>query len=168
MFNLRNWATPITIGSFIISALSGVILFFHLNIGMMKPAHEWLSWFMILGVALHLVTNWRAFTNYFKKRIPLAIIGTFALLTVLSFFSLGGGDEGGKGNTRATSMKSMRLLQNTPVTLLAQIDNSTPEALIERLKAGGINVENAEQKLSDIAKANQTDPQKLLQMVINE
>ena len=88
MFNLRSWATPITIGSFVISAISGVILFFHLNIGLMKPAHEWLSWFMILGVAMHVFTNWRAFLQYFKKPIPLAVIGVFLLLTVLSFFSL--------------------------------------------------------------------------------
>ncbi|MEZ5476590.1 MAG: DUF4405 domain-containing protein [Thiolinea sp.] len=60
MFTLRNWATPITIGSFIISAITGVLIFFHINIGLVKPAHEWLSWFMILGVAMHLVINWRA------------------------------------------------------------------------------------------------------------
>ena len=165
MFNLRSWATPITIGSFVISAISGVILFFHLNIGLMKPAHEWLSWFMILGVAMHVFTNWRAFLLYFKKPIPLAVIGVFLLLTVLSFFSLGSGGEGKGGGTRQTAMKSMKLLQSAPITMIAQMAKSSPDALIERLKAKGITVENAGQTLAEIAKNNKRKPQDLLSIV---
>lgn len=165
MFNLRSWATPITVGSFVISAISGVILFFHLNIGLMKPAHEWLSWFMILGVGMHLVINWRAFILYFKKPIPLAVMGIFLLLTVLSFFSLGGGGKGEGGNTRQTAMKSMRLLQSAPVTMIAQLSKSTPESLIARLKEKGITVDNAGQTLADIAKSNNKKPRDLLSIV---
>ena len=98
MFNLRSWATPLTIGSFIISALSGIILFFHWDIGMMKPAHEYLSWFLVLGVIMHIIINWRPMLVYFKKPIPLTIIGIFIILTALSFATLGesSGDHGGK------------------------------------------------------------------------
>ena len=94
-------------------------------------------------------------------------MGVFVLLTVLSFFSFSGG-EGGKGGMRATAMKSISLLENAPVTVLAEVNNSTPEALIEILKGQGITVENAEQDLSEIAEENQKDPMQLLQLIINQ
>ena len=166
MLNLRNWATPITVGSFIISAISGVILFFHLNIGMMKPAHEWLSWFMILGVALHVFTNWHSFKQYFKKPIPLAVISVFVILTALSFFTVGQDDkEGGRKNFRATANQSMQLLQSTPVYLIAQIAKTTPEAMIERLTSQGMKVENAAQNLVEIAGSNNRNVRELLMIV---
>ena len=84
------------------------------------------------------------------------------LLTVLSFFSLGGGGEGKGGGTRQTAMKSMRLLQSAPITMIAQMTKSSPDAIIERLKAKGITVANADQTVAEIAKSNQRKPQDLL------
>lgn len=40
----RNWATPLTIGSFLLMAVTGLLMFFHLDTGLNKAAHEWLGW----------------------------------------------------------------------------------------------------------------------------
>jgi hypothetical protein len=166
MFSLRSWATPITIGSFVISALSGVILFFHWNIGMMKPAHEYLSWFLIVGVAMHIVINWRSMLGYFKKPIPLAIIGTFFVLTALSFFTFGGNSPAGGGKNMKVAMKSFELLQSAPVTTIAQLSNVAPSTLTERLKAKGIVVESADQTLNNIAQSNDLNGLEVLSILI--
>ena len=52
--------------------LSGIFLFFHLGQSYFHSMHEWLSMVLILPFVLHLLKNWRAFTNYFR-RTPMAI-----------------------------------------------------------------------------------------------
>jgi hypothetical protein len=42
-----NWATPLTIGTFTLMAVTGMLMFFHADIGLNKTAHEWLGWVMI-------------------------------------------------------------------------------------------------------------------------
>ena len=165
MFSLRNWATPLTIGSFIISALSGIIIFFHINIGLVRPAHEWLSWFMILGVGLHLALNWRSFKSYLKKPVPLAVIGLFAVLTVASLLPLNGGANEG-GNPRVASLKVLRLMESAPITLVAEMTRTSPDALLEQLKAKGIQIDNAQQTVSEVARNNQKQPVQLLSMML--
>ncbi len=162
MFSLRAWATPITVGSFLISALSGVILFFHLNIGLMRPAHEWLSWFMILGVGMHLVINWRPFLQYFKRPIPLAVMGAFVLVTALSFMSLGGEQGSSK---MGTAMKTMNLLQNAPISALTELTNLSADGIAERLTSAGIEVTTTDTSLADLAKSQDREAHELLAII---
>jgi cytochrome b561 len=49
----REWATPLTIGSFGLMATTGILMFFHLDSGLNKTAHEWLGWVMVAVVAAH-------------------------------------------------------------------------------------------------------------------
>ena len=49
----RDWITPITMGAFGLLAVTGVLMFFHLDSGLNEAAHEWLSWVLLGGVALH-------------------------------------------------------------------------------------------------------------------
>jgi len=164
MFNLRSWATPITIGSFIISALSGVILFFHWNIGLMKPAHEYLSWFLVLGVAMHIVINWRPMLNYFKKPIPLTVISVFVILTALSFFTLG--NVNGVGKHNKMGVKTTELLKSAPITMIAQLSEVSPDKLTQRLEAAGIAVLSTDQTIMNIAKSNNLNTQQVLSVLI--
>lgn len=39
-FRLKTWAGPLTIGSFVVIAGTGILMFFHLNVGVVKLAHE--------------------------------------------------------------------------------------------------------------------------------
>lgn len=53
----REWATPLTMGAFGLLAVTGVLMFFHLDTGLNKQAHEWLGWVLLIGVSLHLAAN---------------------------------------------------------------------------------------------------------------
>ena len=45
----KTWAGPLTIGSFVLMAVRGILMFLHLNIGAMKLAHEWLELLFVTG-----------------------------------------------------------------------------------------------------------------------
>ncbi|NTW88848.1 MAG: DUF4405 domain-containing protein, partial [Desulfobulbaceae bacterium] len=79
---LKSWATPLIIATFIISAVTGVLIFFHQESGLIKPVHEWLSWALVTGGVLHTVANWKSFTNYFSRKAALAIISTGLIITI--------------------------------------------------------------------------------------
>ena len=90
----RAWITPLVMGAFLLSATTGVLMFFHLDTGLNKTAHEWLSWAMLGGVVLHALLNLPAFKRYFTQTTGRVVMGAFALVLALSFLSLGG--KGGK------------------------------------------------------------------------
>ena len=92
----RPWITPVVIGAFFLSAVTGVLMFFHLDSGLNKTAHEWLSWAMVIGVTLHLLLNVAAFKRYFTQTTGRVVIGLFVTVLALSFIPAGGeGSEPG-------------------------------------------------------------------------
>ena len=94
MSNIRAWATPLTIGAFLLSGVTGILMFFHLDSGLNKAAHEWLSWALVAGVGLHLAANFRAFKGYLKRPRAMAVVAAFAVLLGVSFLPLAGEGRG--------------------------------------------------------------------------
>jgi len=133
MSTLRKWATPTTMGAFVLLAVTGVLMFFHLDSGLNKTAHEWLGWALLAGVAAHVAVNFRAFKTYFKKPLALGIMGVFAAVLALSFIPAG---QGG----------------GSPVVLVMQTLNGAP---IEAVIALGGDVEAGFARLADAGIAAQ-------------
>lgn len=94
---LRKVATPLTVGSFVIMGVTGVLMFFHLDGKLNETVHEWAGWALLAGVLAHLVVNWRAFSTYFKRPLARTIMGAGVLVLALSFLppSLLGAQGGG-------------------------------------------------------------------------
>jgi len=88
---MRKWATPLTVGSFLVMGVTGTLMFFHLDSGLNKTVHEWAGWAMLLGVGAHLAINWRAFMGYFKRPVALGVMGAGALALAISFVPAGQG-----------------------------------------------------------------------------
>ncbi len=86
----RPWITPLVMGSFTLSGVTGVLMFFHLDSGLNKAAHEWLSWVMLAGVGLHVLLNWNPFKRYLSQVTARWVLGASALVLGLSFVPLGG------------------------------------------------------------------------------
>ncbi|WP_424939575.1 DUF4405 domain-containing protein [Aliiroseovarius sp. S253] len=93
MSTLRKWATPLTVGSFLVMGVTGTLMFFHLNTMVGKVIHEWAGWLMLVGVGAHIVINWRALTIYFKRPLALWIMGVGAALTIATLLPIGGAVE---------------------------------------------------------------------------
>ena len=140
----RPWITPLVMGAFLLSAVTGVLMFFHLDSGLNKVAHEWLSWAMVIGVTLHVLLNMPAFKRYFTQTTGRVVMGVFAAVLALSFIPAGGagGDPGFAPPVRA--------LAKAPITVLAQVAGTSPEDLKAQLQAQGLTVTSDQQSVADL------------------
>ncbi|KRS16534.1 DUF4405 domain-containing protein [Roseovarius indicus] len=90
MTQMRKWATPLTMGVFLLMAVTGILMFFHLDMGLNKAAHEWLGWVMVAGVGAHLAVNARAFLSHLRKPLARGIMGAMVAVLALSFVPMAG------------------------------------------------------------------------------
>lgn len=82
---LRAWATPLTIASFAIMAVTGLLMFLRLDMGAHKPLHEWAGLVFVAAVTLHLALNWRPFRLHLRRTLPRALIAlALAALVIAS------------------------------------------------------------------------------------
>jgi hypothetical protein len=143
MSSLRKYATPLTIGSFLLMTVTGILLFFHLNTTFNKVAHEYLGLVMVAAVVLHMVLNWRAFTTYFKKPLALGLMGVFVVALALSFVPT-------SGTQGRPEFAVVDVAMNTPIQDLAPMLGTDAGGLIARLTEMGIEA-TAQQSLTDLA-----------------
>lgn len=128
----RDWITPITMGAFGLLAVTGVLMFFHLDSGLNEAAHQWLSWVLIGGVALHAAVNWPGLKRHLAGWRGRAAMALFAVLLAASFLPLGGQGE-------PPFVPPLRTLADAPLPVLAQVARTTPEQLRERLQRAGVS-----------------------------
>ncbi|HEX5277072.1 MAG TPA: DUF4405 domain-containing protein [Fluviicoccus sp.] len=152
----REWATPLAAGAFLLVAATGVLMFFHLDSGLNKEAHEWLSWALLAGVGLHVTSNLSAFKRHLAGRRGQAFLGVFALLLALSFIPL---EEEGE---EKPFMAPVRALAGAPIATLAQVANTTPETVMQRLQAAGFKASAATQSVSDLTGKDPGDQMRAL------
>jgi hypothetical protein len=145
----RSWITPLVIGAFSLSAVTGVLMFFHLDSGLNKAAHEWLSWAMVIGVALHALLNLPAFKRYFTQTTGRAVIGLFVLVLALSFIPAGGKSGGEPGFA-----PPVRALAKAPISVLAQVAGTSTDDVKARLQAQGLTVTSDQQSVADLVGAD--------------
>lgn len=140
----RNWVTPITAGAFLLSGVTGVLIFFHLETGANKFMHEWLSWVLLAGTALHVVANFAGFKFHLASLRGQMLIGVFALALLVSFIPVGNRlDE-------PPFIPPIRALAQAPLTTLALVANVTPEEMREKMIKEGLQPTSDQQSLSDL------------------
>ena len=140
----RDWITPITTGAFLLTAVTGVLLFFHAATGLNKEVHEWISWIFLIGAILHLALNFGPFKKYLKQRKGQVLMGTFVLLLALSFIPAGEEHHG------SPFVPPIKALAQVPLATLAQVAQTSPEQLRERLSNKGIRVNSNQQSISEL------------------
>ncbi|MDQ7746564.1 DUF4405 domain-containing protein [Hydrogenophaga pseudoflava] len=141
----RPWITPVVMGAFLLSAVTGVLMFFHLDSGLNKTAHEWLSWAMVIGVGLHVLLNMPAFKRYLKQTTGRVVIGAFTVVLALSFIPAGGSSGSEPGFA-----PPVRALAKAPITVLAQVAGTSTEDVKAQLQAQGLTVTSDQQSVADL------------------
>ncbi|CUH75149.1 DUF4405 domain-containing protein [Tropicibacter naphthalenivorans] len=131
--SLRKWATPLITGAFLLMAVTGTLMFFHLEVGLTKPVHEWAGWLLVGAAAFHIAMNWRAFTCYFKRPLALAVmgIGAVTLAVTLLMPAEDPAASGGPGG-------AIQALATAPLDRLAAFTGKTMDALSADLAAAGV------------------------------
>jgi hypothetical protein len=141
----RPWITPLVIGAFFLTAVTGMLMFFHLDGGLNKTAHEWLSLAMVVGVLLHALLHWPAFKRYFSQTTGRAIVGVFTLVLALSFIPAGGAGSGEPGFAAP-----VRALAKAPIGVLAQVAGTSTDEIKRRLQTTGITVTSEQQSVAEL------------------
>lgn len=141
----RPWITPLVIGTFALLSVTGVLMFFHLDTGMNKLAHQWLSWVIVAAVCLHVLLNLPAFKRYLGQKTALTVIGVCVVALALSFLPMPGASK--KAPAYAAPLQA---LAKAPWPVLAQVLGQTPEALKTELEKAGLPVDSGQQNLQDL------------------
>ena len=143
-------ATPLVTGFFLISAVSGIALFFRWSPGLFREMHEWLSLVLVVPFAWHLWKNWRQFCVYATRGtlwVPLV-----ACLAIAVPFAMAGMGEGGRSGVNPARI--MPILMQARLSELAPLFKLTPEALMAGLRARGFTVTAPNDPIETIAKAS--------------
>jgi hypothetical protein len=159
---IRAWATPLTIGAFALSAITGVMIFFHVELGLAKVLHEWFSWCLVIGGVFHVLGSWGPFVRYFSRPAGMAIIGLFGVLIVASFLPLGG-DGHGKGGMPPERLAGF--LTRAPFATVANAASHEPQELIKELGSKGVVVDREEETIREIAVRNGRQNVEILNMI---
>jgi hypothetical protein len=147
---LREWATPLTIGAFFLMSVTGVVMFFHLDTGLNKVAHEWLGWVMVAGVGAHAAANWSAFKRYFlANRTARLIIGLSLVVLAGSFVGLPGGRQG-----QPPQVMALKAVTKAPISAVAPLSGRTAGQVLQDLARAGINLPNTDASLDSVLANN--------------
>jgi hypothetical protein len=144
----RKWATPLVIAAFIISAVTGILMFFHTGPGLVKPVHEWLSWALVTAAVLHSAVNWKQFLGYFRRMPGMGIVSAGAIVMLFTLLYPGGARSGNP------AMKITKALGSASLETVAGVAKLSPEAAIEKLQKHGISVSGTDMSISRIAVQN--------------
>ena len=145
---VNRYATPFTTGLFVVSLISGIFLFFHVGTAAFREMHEWLSMVLIVPFVLHVWKNWLPIKSYFNRgSLVWPLVVCLAAGAVFAVPALTSGAAGGN-----PQMAMFKAIAEAPTATVAPVLKTTPEALIERLKAAGVTA-TAEQSLAQAATA---------------
>lgn len=137
---LNRYATPLITGLFLVSLISGVVLFFHIGPAGFREMHEILSLVLIVPFVLHIWKNWRPMVCYFRHA-PM-VIGLAVSALAAGVFLIPTGETGAGGPP--PFVYANRMLNGTPAELAAVLD-LTPEQIVAALTAAGIDASNPRQ-----------------------
>lgn len=142
----REWATPVVMGAFTLSGLTGVALFFGWKSQTTLTIHEWLGLTFALGGLAHITVNFPAFTRHLKQPLARVIVVIYVMLTIAAFLPLAPARP-----TNNPMTKLLDVLQQAPLNDMAHVFKVEPQILVERLQAAGFQVTSSEQSVADVA-----------------
>jgi len=158
---LRRYATALTAALFAIAAVSGVLMFFHLDGHLLTGLHEWLGMLFVGAALLHVMRNWTAFAKVAAAKRTRVLFGLFALVAV-GFVAAANSQTTG-GNPLAVLAK---VTATAPISAVAPVLDMPVEELVARLEMAGIKVAGPEQSLTKIAATQGADVRRLFAVVL--
>ncbi len=159
---LNRIATPLTLGLFAISTISGVAIFFNLGQNVFHQMHVWLSLALLLPFALHMWRNWNGVVIYMRRGAlvwPLAASLVAALPFAWPALS-------GARAQRSPEARPQDVMVQASIADLAPVLKTTPDALQSLLTQKGYVVASPQDTLAKIAAASGKPARIVLQDIL--
>jgi Na+/proline symporter len=156
----KRYITAISAALFLIVAASGLAMFFHVGVDLVKEMHQWLAVIFVAAVGLHIFRNWGGMMTYVRRRTivaPLALAAVVAAAFVVPAALSGGEDP------RHVLIQS---LQEAKLADLGRVLDVPADSLVARLEKDGFTVGSAEQRLSEIASGSGKPPMAALMTAV--
>lgn len=142
----NRYATPLTLGLFAVSTVSGVALFLHVGQGYFHTMHEWLSLLLLVPFALHVWKNWNPMVVYWRRgALLIPVLASVAVAVPFAWLGHAGVQQGVSPAVLAG------VLTRAPLADLAPVLKTTPDALQAALAAKGYKVASPQDSLAKIA-----------------
>lgn len=144
--SLRTWATPLTAGVFVVMAVTGGLMFFHLDTGLNKSAHEWLGWLMVAAVLAHGWLHWPSLRRYLTaSRTAQLTLGVALAVLVGSFFVGGGKAAGG-----SPPVLAIQAIGRAPLVSVAPLTGKSLAQVQRELGSMGLDAADAHASLNQL------------------
>lgn len=142
---LKKSATPLAMALFMVIAVSGTMLFFHVGEDLVKELHEWLGIAFVTAAILHVYRNWSSFKKYFQQRLLWAIL-TLTIVVTLAFV-VPAGLLGQRHGIRFI----VDAVTTAPLQQIAPVLGTSYEDMRARFAEQGIVIDNPAISLREIA-----------------
>jgi len=157
---MSRFATPLTSGLFLVSAVSGIALFFHWASPVFHSMHEWLSVVLLAPFVLHVWKNWKPLVGYGRRGTLLVPLLAALVMAVPFAWS------GLTAPVRGPASRLLPLLTHARVSDLAPVLRTTPDALLASLRNHGFDARSAEDTLAAVARGSGKEPSEALFSVV--
>jgi hypothetical protein len=151
---INKWGSTLIFASFVITAGTGVLLYFRVRAGSIEQLHIWIGFLMIAGALLHVARNWHQFLGYFKRPPFYAGLALTAVLcALLSYPVLVGTDTAGKGGRPdlRSAITVSRAVASASLAELAPLAKTDANGLMDKLAAMGVTVSDPTASLQSVA-----------------
>lgn len=142
----RSWISLTIFIAFVIVAITGVFLAFHITIGAMKEVHEWVGYTFVVISAIHVAINWKAFIARFREKSVILVISAGMMLS-LAIFGLGV-----VGEKHHASNPFIQILDANRNGILDADDMSRADVTLKKLDADNDGVLTAHEIVSKEAR----------------
>lgn len=146
-----------------ISAVTGLLIFFDFETGLVEPVHKWLSWLLVSAIALHAAVHRSSFARYFTRKTSLSLMGAAALVTMVSVMPFFGEQEEGEMNEE----QAVSALESTSLETVALVVKTTPEALASHLASEGVSVTDHSMTINEIARRHGREGHEVLASLLD-
>lgn len=155
----RDIATSFTALIFIVIAITGILMFFHLLDAYTKQLHEIIGLGFVVAVLLHLAFNWKQMKMYFSKKIFLStaiLVSIFSLVFILN------------SSNRGINPKKVIInkMLSSPIELSLSILGSDIAQANEKLKKVGMEIKEAK-SIDELSKQNKKSSFEIISIILN-
>lgn len=155
----RNFVTPFVACVFIVVALSGILMFFHLFDGYTEVMHECLGIVFSVFAIMHIIINWKGLSSHFRKGVFITA-GIVVATVSLGFVTL-------EKMFPPIDIVVMQKLVKAPISDSFKFLEIDYKEASEALGSHGIKIDNAK-TIEDIWIKNKTAPEEVLEILISK
>lgn len=142
----RSWVTPTVAALFVVMAVTGVAMFFHVSTPLGVGVHEWLGWVFVVGIGAHIITNWqtaRAHASHKRNQIALglAVVVTGVILSPLFATDV---------SPRRAMRGALAAITAAPLRELGPITGRDTDAIVQSLRDAGYTEASAEHTIDQL------------------